>query len=130
MKNVIMVALGGSIGAVLRYLTLLSTQFLKQKTAIPLGTLMVNVLGCLLIGFLSTLGTNSRWISPEARNFMIVGILGAYTTFSTFGYESVSLFEAGFKWQFAANIALQLLLGFAAVWAGSALGRVLLAKNS
>lgn len=129
MKNVLIVALGGSIGAVLRYLTLLATQFLKQKTAIPLGTLLVNVLGCLIIGFLATLGTNSKWISPEARNFLIVGILGAYTTFSTFGYESVSLFQAGFKWQFAANITLQLVLGFAAVWVGSSLGRMLLAKN-
>lgn len=129
MKNVFMVALGGSIGAVLRYLTLLSTQFLKQKTAIPLGTLLVNVLGCLIIGFLATLGTQTKWISAEARNFLIVGILGAYTTFSTFGYESVSLLETGFKWQFAANILLQIGLGFAAVWIGSSLGRLVLAKN-
>ncbi len=60
-----------------------------------MGTLLVNVFGCLLIGFLAVMAENSRLISVETRNFLIVGILGAFTTFSTFGYESVTLLKNG-----------------------------------
>ena len=118
MKNILLIGAGGFIGAVLRYVTVLLMQVFKGKTNIPLGTLLVNVLGCLLIGFLAVLAENGRWISTEGRNFLIVGVLGAFTTFSTFGYESVGLLKSGFNLHFLVNILLQVVLGFSAVWVG------------
>ena len=90
-----------------------------------MGTLLVNVFGCLLIGFLAVLAENSRLISVETRNFLIVGILGAFTTFSTFGYESVTLLKNGLNMHFALNIGLQLVLGFLAVWGGMSLAKMI-----
>jgi CrcB protein len=63
-------------------------------------------------------------LSAESRNFLIVGILGAFTTFSTFGYESVTLLQNGFRFNFFANLAVQLVLGLGAVWLGMNLVKV------
>ncbi len=124
MKNLLFIGAGGFIGAVLRYLAVLSTQMFRTKTNLPVGTLLVNVIGCLLIGFLAVLAENSKFISVEGRNFLIVGILGAFTTFSTFGYESVTLLKDGMNFHFILNIGLQLVLGFAAVWGGMNLAKL------
>jgi CrcB protein len=124
MRNILIIGAGGAIGAVLRYLVVLSTQIFKDKIPVPLGTLLVNVIGCLLIGVLATLAENGQVLTAEHRNFLIVGILGAFTTFSTFGYESVVLLKNGAQFNFFANLALQLILGFSAVWAGMNLARL------
>ncbi|PKO00875.1 MAG: fluoride efflux transporter CrcB [Chloroflexi bacterium HGW-Chloroflexi-4] len=124
MRDILIIGAGGFIGAVLRYLAILSMQLFKTKTQIPMGTLLVNVAGCLLIGFLAVMAENSKLISTDTRNFLVVGILGAFTTFSTFGYESVFLLKHGLNFHFALNILLQLVLGFAAVWGGMALARL------
>jgi CrcB protein len=118
MRNILIIGIGGFIGAVLRYLIVLSTQVFKDKLPLPLGTLLVNVIGCLLIGVLATLAEQGRVLTAESRNFLIVGVLGAFTTFSTFGYESVTLLQNGFKFNFFANLAVQLALGLGAVWLG------------
>ena len=123
-RDILIIGAGGFVGAVLRYLAILSMQLFKTKSSIPLGTLLVNVVGCLLIGFLAVMAENSSLISAETRNFLIVGILGAFTTFSTFGYESVSLLKDGMSLHFALNIGLQLVLGFLAVWAGMNLAKL------
>jgi len=123
-RDILIIGAGGFVGAVLRYLAILSMQLFKTKSSIPLGTLLVNVVGCLLIGFLAVMAENSSLISAETRNFLIVGILGAFTTFSTFGYESVSLLKDGMSLHFALNIGLQLVLGFLAVWAGMSLAKL------
>lgn len=118
MRNVLIIAAGGAIGAVLRYLVSFATQSLKDKLPLPLGTLLVNVIGCLLIGILATLAESGKVITPETRNFLVVGVLGAFTTFSTFGYESVTLLDKGYTLRFFGNMAAQLGLGFGAVWLG------------
>lgn len=118
MRNILIIGTGGFIGAVLRYLVVLSTQIFKDKLPLPLGTLLVNVIGCLLIGVLATLAEQGQILTAESRNFLIVGVLGAFTTFSTFGYESVTLLQGGFKFNFFANLAVQLTLGLGAVWLG------------
>jgi len=119
-RNLITIGAGGFLGAVLRYLAVLFAQLFKGKTSIPLGTL--------LIGVLATLGARSKILTDEGRNFLIVGVLGAFTTFSTFGYESVSMLQGGLRLGFMMNIALQLGLGFTAVWAGMHLGRLILGQ--
>ncbi|MEN6571624.1 MAG: fluoride efflux transporter CrcB [Anaerolineaceae bacterium] len=128
-RNLITIAAGGALGAVLRYLAMLSAQIFKEKTNIPVGTLVVNVAGCLAIGILATLGTRSRILTEESRNFLIVGVLGAFTTFSTFGYESVTLMQNGLKVSSLLNVVLQLGLGFTAVALGMNLGRWILARS-
>lgn len=125
LRNILLIGTGGFIGAVLRYLAVITTQLYKSKTHLPLGTLLVNVLGCLLIGFLAVLAENGRWVSAEARNFLVVGVLGAFTTFSTFGYESVSMLKNGLPFQFFLNIVIQIVLGFAAVWGGMRLANLI-----
>jgi CrcB protein len=124
MRTILIIGTGGFIGAVLRYLVVISTQVFKDKLPLPLGTLIVNVIGCLLIGVLATLAEQGQVLSAESRNFLIVGILGAFTTFSTFGYESVTLLQNGFRFNFFANLAVQLVLGLGAVWLGMNLVKV------
>lgn len=118
MRSILIIGAGGFIGAVLRYLAVVSLQFIKTRHNIPMGTLLVNVVGCLLIGILAVAAENTKIISPETRNFLVVGILGAFTTFSTFSYESVMLVKNGSASGFLINVGLQLILGFAAVWGG------------
>jgi fluoride exporter len=125
MRDILIIGAGGFVGAVLRYLAILSMQVFKTKHNIPMGTLLVNVVGCLLIGALAVAAENSKVIPAEARSFLIVGILGAFTTFSTFGYESVTMLKNGLNTAFALNIGLQLVLGFAAVGAGMFFARTL-----
>lgn len=118
MRDVLLIGAGGFIGAVLRYFVGLSTRVFKDKLPLPLGTLIVNVVGCLLIGILATLAEEGKLITPQARNFLIVGILGAFTTFSTFGYESISLLQNESLLKFIANLVAQLVLGLGAVILG------------
>jgi crcB protein len=125
MRNVLLIGAGGAIGAILRYLVVFSTQPLKAKLPLPIGTLLVNVLGCLLIGLLYALPENHTLVTPEARNFLIVGILGGFTTFSTFSYESMNMLSQGNTFSFLGNLAAQLFLGFGAVWLGTNLGRLI-----
>jgi len=91
----------------------LSTKIFKNELPLPLGTLIVNVVGCLLIGILATLAEEGNVITPQARNFLVIGILGAFTTFSTFGYESIALLRNESLFRFIANLVVQLVLGLA-----------------
>jgi CrcB protein len=124
-KEILIIGTGGFLGAVLRYIAVLSMQVFKTKHEIPLGTLLVNVIGCLLIGFLAVLAENGKFLTPETRSFLIVGILGAFTTFSTFGYESMTMLRSGATTAFVLNIGLQLALGLLAVWLGINAGHLI-----
>ena len=88
--TLLQVALGGALGAVARHLTGLGAVRI-MGAAFPYGTLVVNVAGCFLIGFLLMLSEQRQLFSPTTRLFLTVGILGAFTTFSTFGYETLEL---------------------------------------
>jgi CrcB protein len=123
MQNVLLVGFGGFIGSAGRYLVSGWVQNLVDKPLLPFGTLVVNVLGCLLIGLLGGVAEVREIMHPNARMFVMVGILGGFTTFSTFGYETFAMGRDGESLMALANIGSQVVLGLAAVWAGFALAR-------
>ncbi|MFN3371983.1 MAG: fluoride efflux transporter CrcB [Chloroflexus sp.] len=122
MNNVLAIALGAAIGANLRYgIGLWAAQ--RFGTAWPYGTLIINLLGCLLIGVLLTLAANRLTLSEPVRLMLVTGLLGGFTTFSTFGYESFSLFNAG-NWLAALGyVGGSVVGGLIAVVVGVELGR-------
>lgn len=120
--NALVVGLGGFVGAVARYG--LSAWVQRQTTGgFPLGTLSVNLLGCLLIGCVVHLGVDRTSLSPQAKLFLMAGILGGFTTFSAFGYETLEQLRAGAIGPAMLNAAANVVLGVGAVWAGRALMR-------
>ena len=117
------VALGGSIGAITRYLV--STWAAERFGAnFPYGTLFVNAAGCLMIGFFMTLTTERLIVSPYWRLIFAVGFLGGLTTFSSYSYETFQLLEDSEMLLAFYNTGLNLVLGFAATWAGIVLARL------
>ena len=116
------VAIGGALGAVARYWVyiVVSERF---PTRFPLGTLMINVSGSFIIGFFLTAVAGRMNIHPNWTLAIAVGFVGAYTTFSTFEYETFRLLEVGSSLGGLMNVIASLVLGFLAVWGGSAAGR-------
>ena len=125
MIKLFLVGAGGFLGSVLRYLASGAVQSTARYVHFPGGTLVVNTVGCLLIGFLTGLAEARGVFSLEQRLFLITGFLGGFTTFSAFGYETYFLVRVGETLLAAANVCGQLLLGFAAVWAGHLLASLL-----
>ena len=124
MNNLLAIAIGGALGAVMRYLAstgvyrLLGTDF-------PYGTLMVNVVGSFIMGFVSILLLERLMISEYWRPIIIIGFLGAFTTFSTFSMETFNLVEAGEITKAFMNILLSVALCLGATWIGVIVGRQL-----
>lgn len=118
MFELFLIGAGGFIGAILRFGVSNIVQYWLKNYSFPYSTLLVNLLGCLLIGSLSELIESRGVISPEYRLFLFVGLLGAFTTYSTFGNESLNLLMNGKNPLFLANIGLHIILGLCAVWLG------------
>jgi len=118
MTKLFLIGLGGFAGALLRYGVSGLIQNLSKSIAFPYGTLAVNLLGCLAIGFLSQLAESYGVFSSEARAFVLVGLLGAFTTYSTFANETVNLARDGQGSLSLVNLGLHIFLGLAAVWLG------------
>jgi fluoride exporter len=118
MLKLVLVGAGGAAGAMLRYLISLAINPLSP--GFPLATLLINVTGCVAIGFLWTaLRPGGIWVMREEYQFaIIVGVLGGYTTFSTFGRETMALVEAHRYGTAAAYVALSNGLGLLGVWGG------------
>lgn len=125
MATVVLIGLGGFIGSVLRYGMSGAVQSLAGGALFPVGTLAVNLTGCFVIGFLSQLADAREVFTPESRAFVFVGILGGFTTFSTFGNESMNLFRGGENVYAFAYVGAHVLLGLGAVWLGRAVAFVL-----
>ncbi len=113
----LVIAVGGGLGAVLRFSLAGAVQRLSD-TAFPIGTLVVNVTGCLVIGFLGALFSGPALVRDEWRLFLLVGVLGGFTTFSSFGFETLSLIDAGDWVRAGANVLLSNGIGLVAVWFG------------
>lgn len=122
METIIGVAVAGALGALARYgLGGLMSQ--RLPTVFPWDTLVINVSGSFVLGFLFVLLTE-RWnVPPTLRTAITIGFLGAYTTFSTFSLETVRLLEDGSYGLAMLNVGTSLILGLAAAWLGLTIGR-------
>ena len=118
----LMVFIGGGTGALARYAgsAAIMTRFGGK---FPLGTLIVNVTGCFLIGFLMTLFTERLDLDPNWRLLLVVGFLGGYTTFSSFEWETFSAVREGGFWIGMLNVVSSIILGYVAVWLGCMLAK-------
>ena len=124
MKMILFIAGGGAIGAVMRYGASLGVYSLFGR-GFPYGTLVVNVTGSLLMGVLSIVLLERFNVGPEWRAAILVGLLGSFTTFSTFSLETLNLLEQGDMMRAMANIAFSIIVCLAAVWVGVSIGRQL-----
>ena len=115
MKDLLLVGLGGAIGAVSRYTLSGLVSHSLQLGRFPLGTLMVNVVGCFLVGAFWGISERTNLTAAEVRLFLVTGVLGGFTTFSAFGMESVEL------------VRRQDWMGFGTYVVGSVVGGVVLA---
>ncbi len=115
------VGCGGFIGALLRYGFSGLVQGKSPVATFPYGTLLVNLLGCLLIGVFVGLTESRQLFSSEVRTFVLIGVLGGFTTFSTFGYEAFALARDAEFLRAAVYVGIHVVIGLALVWAGYSL---------
>jgi CrcB protein len=116
--DVLWVGFGGFVGSSLRFMISGWVHRLPGTSSFPYGTLVVNVVGCLVLGFLGGWAESRQVLSPATRLFVMIGVLGGFTTFSTFAYESLALAHGSDLARAFVNIALQLALGLGAAWLG------------
>jgi CrcB protein len=118
MDRYLLVLLGGAIGSLARYVvgTAIMSRFSGR---FPLGTLIVNVSGCFLIGVIMTLLSEKPAPHPNWRIFLVVGFLGGFTTFSSFAYETFTAAREGSALVGLMNVLLSVTLGYLAVWLGA-----------
>ncbi len=121
-RTILFVGIGGFIGSIFRYLV--SLLFARLDIAnFPFATLSVNILGCFVIGLVLGLTERGSFTAGEVRSFVVVGILGGFTTFSAFSYESIRLLQEGAFGPAAGNIFLNVAVGLAATWLGLSLSK-------
>jgi len=122
MANIIIIGIGGFLGAISRYGVAL---WIGQRwgRSFPLGTFVINVSGSFLIGLLMSLFTERFMVNPQWRLMLVVGFLGAYTTFSTFEYETGTLLKDS-EWLIAGlNVVLSVFAGFVALKLGEVIAK-------
>jgi CrcB protein len=118
MLNILLVCLGGALGSLARYWV--GGVVASRVPTFPLGTMVINITGCFVIGVLAAVVTRTEW-----RDFLMIGFCGGYTTFSSFGYETLKLLNDK-EWLFAAaNVIGTNVLGFAAVYLGWGAGHLI-----
>ena len=123
MIRYLLVLFGGGVGALARYVAA-SAIMARFGGKFPLGTLVINVTGSFLIGFLMTMLTERFQLDPRWRLLLVVGFLGGYTTFSSFEWEPHTSVREGALWAGMLNVVSSVMLGYVAVWLG-----VMLAKR-
>ncbi len=124
MIKLLVIGAGGFLGAVGRYLLSGIAQWISDSVVFPFGTLAVNAVGCFLIGALSYLVETRGAFSENERAFLIIGVLGGFTTFSAFANESVNLLRDGETVWAAVNVSAQIVLCLLAVWGGRTIAYV------
>jgi CrcB protein len=118
MRNTLWVGIGGGIGAIARYHLGRVVMRRLAADAFPLGTLWVNVLGCLIAGVLTGWAVRRGDFAPETRLFLFAGLLGGFTTFSAFGVETVSLLQRRALGSAGLNVVASVGFGLLALWLG------------
>ncbi len=124
LKNLLIIGSGGFIGSVARYLVS-QLNLTVSFHSIPVGTLLVNITGCLVIGFLTGIAEKSLILTPEWRLFLMVGLCGGFTTFSAFANENLMLIHNGQMMAVMLYTGLSIFLGFVAVYLGYILTKLL-----
>ncbi|MDG1687787.1 MAG: fluoride efflux transporter CrcB [Gammaproteobacteria bacterium] len=124
MQQLLAIAGGGALGAIFRFGLSNSVHRLLGRD-FPYGTLVVNTVGSLLMGLCFVLLVERMAVSAEWRSAILVGLLGAFTTFSTFSFETLALFNAGAPIKALVNIMMSVMLCLLATWLGMTLGRQL-----
>jgi CrcB protein len=136
MLRILALSLGGALGTASRYglnglISNHQAKHLPWAVTFPLGTLVINVTGCFIIGFLAAISGPSMgraWLRPEWRDFLMIGFCGGYTTFSSYGLQTLNLARDS-EWLFVAgNVIASNLLGLVAVYLGVVAGRFLQAQ--
>ncbi len=120
--NYLMVGVGGALGSMARY-WLGGLVAARLGVRFPYGTLLINVTGSFVIGYVLTVATERLALHPAYRLLIAVGFLGGYTTFSAFEYETLRLLEAGGLARALANVVLSVTVGLVACWGGALLAR-------
>lgn len=124
MKNYLLVFFGGGIGASARY-WMSGAVYRILPIDFPYGNLVVNILGCFLIGLLMSVAQERFIIPPPYRVFLAIGILGGFTTFSSFSYETITLLEGGQVVTAGVNVVMTVLGCLSATYGGVVVGRLL-----
>jgi CrcB protein len=124
MSNYLAVAFGGAFGSVARYFVAGSV-YQRLGEGFPYGTLVVNIAGCFLIGLIMELAESRFTINPQVKIFLTIGMLGGFTTFSTFSYETLALARDGLMLKAGANAFGSLFTCLTATWLGMVVGRIL-----
>ncbi|MHB1948382.1 MAG: fluoride efflux transporter CrcB [Gammaproteobacteria bacterium] len=125
MINILIVGIGGFIGSVFRYLLNIWIYNLQDYPVFPFGTMAVNLIGCFVIGILAGLAEYSEAFTPELRLFLFIGVLGGFTTFSSYGYDTFNLLRNGQILFAILNVTVQTFIGLGAVWLGYVCSRIL-----
>ena len=123
MPKLLLIALGGAAGTLARYGVSLACERCSTRLNVPLGTLAVNLLGCFAIGLLNGLFLARVAVRPDVRAMLIIGFLGGFTTFSSFGWETATLFRERVAARAVAYVVASNVAGVLLVFAGYALGR-------
>ncbi len=124
MNQLLAIAAGGAIGSVLRFL-MSSGVYAIAGRSFPYGTLAVNVVGSLLMGLLTVVLIERLSLGPEWRAAILIGVLGGFTTFSSFSIETLNLIEAGAHIKAIVNVLLSVVVCVGATWVGVVIGRQL-----
>lgn len=124
MQQLLAIAGGGALGAIFRY-GMSNGVYRLLGRDFPYGTMVVNVLGSLLMGLFFVILVERMAVSAEWRLALLVGLLGSFTTFSTFSIETLALFDAGLPLRAIVNIVLSVVLCLTATWLGITIGRQL-----
>jgi CrcB protein len=115
--NILLIAIGGALGSVARYL--LSASLLRVTGSLfPVGTFAVNVIGCLAFGVIAGAAEQRMPLSPELRALLLIGLLGGFTTFSSYAFESLALVRDGQFFAATVNIVGQVIAGLVGMWVG------------
>jgi len=124
LKHILLIGTGGFIGSVARYYVS-RLNLLWDFLSIPIGTLLVNIAGCFIIGFLTGISEKSNLLSTDMRLFLMVGFCGGFTTFSSFANENLMLLHTGEILSIILYTSLSVILGFLAVYLGYVLSNIL-----